>query len=536
MQPFVCALVVASLFGIVATASSQPSLAAAETTVLRPGLRVVTEVLGLVNGQPTFAGAINNVGQIAGSTGDKAFVWTRQRGYRIIARGDAPERLAGATDINDHGIVTGYRSECLPEAECSVRGFAWSAADGLQDLGSFLPFAINESGEMAGICADEDRACVMRAGVVLAVPNTANFDGSYASGINEQGDVIGSAAFEGDGNFPRGFVLNRNSGFRWQSPDDDPTLGNDINDGGIGVGDSAGGGVFWTAGGARRRLRTDSATEGTSPTAINSDGVVIGTGFLVEGGTGPLAYAVAWESPQSVGLPLPTPGQFAIAEDINDRRQMVGSVFLGAGVVHPVLWTLRYTLTVTTANAASRWGVGTRQRIAWTYTGDAPQFEIEISRNSGRTWDYLATVANAPGDSQDFIWTVTAPLTSAAKFRVTAIGDPGASDVNNADIKIVHERIEVLSPAAGAAVVFGSGATIFFKHTLGARAPIAIEVSVNNGATWRTIGETRTTGSRTASFSWLVDVPRSSRARVRIRALDGSRVSGMSGAFSVTVP
>jgi hypothetical protein len=55
-------------------------------------------------------------------------------------------------------------------------------------------------------------------------------------------------------------------------------------------------------------------------------------------------------------------------------------------------------------------------------------------------WTDLATVANEAGNSQSFTWTVSGPLTSTAKFRVTAVGDPGASDVNDADIRIATPR------------------------------------------------------------------------------------------------
>jgi hypothetical protein len=191
------------------------------------------------------------------------------------------------------------------------------------------------------------------------------------------------------------------------------------------------------------------------------------------------------------------------------------------------------SLHVTTPNTAARWGLNTRQRLAWTYEGDAPQFLIEISRDSGRTWDYLRTVANAPGGSQNFHWTVTGPLTSAAKLRVSAIGDPDATDVNDVDIRIAKATIEILSPRA-TSVAFASDLMVQYRHSLGARADIAIEVSGNNGQTWRSIAATKTNGSVTGSFRWNVDLPPTSRARVRVRALDGSGVAATSRAFTVS--
>ncbi len=191
-------------------------------------------------------------------------------------------------------------------------------------------------------------------------------------------------------------------------------------------------------------------------------------------------------------------------------------------------------LRILTPNAPSRWGLNTRQRLAWTYLGDSAQFLIEISRDSGRTWTDLATVANEPGNSQNFDWTVTGPLTSAAKFRVSAIGEPGATDVNDVDVRIAAATIEILFPTRTTSVAVGSSLTLHYRHSLGARAPVVIEVSSDNGNQWRTVAETMTTGSLTSSFRWIVDLLPTSHARVRVRAMDGSGAKATSSAFVIT--
>ena len=128
------------------------------------------------------------------------------------------------------------------------------------------------------------------------------------------------------------------------------------------------------------------------------------------------------------------------------------------------------------------------------------------------------------------------PLAYATRFRVTPIGDPDAADVNDANIRIARATIEMLRPTAETLVAVGTPLTIFYKHSLGARARVAIDISSNNGTTWRTVAEAETTGSTTSSFRWLVDLLPVSRARVRIRALDGSGARDVSRAFSVTAP
>ena len=164
----------------------------------------------------TDATAINNHGQIAGwaARDDQwvAFVWSSREGYRDITDRAFPR------DINDRGEVVGMLSVC-DEADCRMEGFLWSAEEGLQNLGSFLPFAINDSGDMAGVCEPQWQACVMRDGRVSAIAGP----GSEARGINARGEVVG--LFGDD----RGFHLSAEGQFT----DLGRAVASDINDHGV---------------------------------------------------------------------------------------------------------------------------------------------------------------------------------------------------------------------------------------------------------------------------------------------------------------
>jgi hypothetical protein len=191
-------------------------------------------------------------------------------------------------------------------------------------------------------------------------------------------------------------------------------------------------------------------------------------------------------------------------------------------------------VTIVTPNTPSRWGINTRQRLAWTYEGDAPQFQIDISRDGGDTWDFLSVVPNRVGGSQNFFWTVTGPSTPNAKLRVTAIGDEEATDVNDADVSIAPASIEILRPSGRMSVAFGRPLSIFLRHNLGARTLIAIDVSNDGGATWRrVVSGTRTNGSTTSSYPWVVDILPTTRGRLRIQAQDASGASAVSPLFTV---
>src|SRR4029079_9706251 len=94
-------------------------------------------------------------------------------------------------------------------------------------------------------------------------------------------------------------------------------------------------------------------------------------------------------------------------------------------------WVAAPTLRVETPNTRSDWGIGTTQRLAWVYAGAATDFDVEVSRDNGTTWEFLARVPNRAGMSQSFYWQVEGPATDSARFRVTAVGEELASDVND---------------------------------------------------------------------------------------------------------
>ncbi len=190
-------------------------------------------------------------------------------------------------------------------------------------------------------------------------------------------------------------------------------------------------------------------------------------------------------------------------------------------------------IRIETPNDPSRWGVNSRQRLAWTYAGTARDFQIDVTRDGGTTWEPVQNVPNRDGESQNFWWIVTGPSASAARLRVTAVGDAGATDVNDADIVIAPAAIEMLEPSRTTAIAYGRIETIFFKHNLGI-ANIAVDVSGDNGASWRTLASTVTRGATTSSFRWNVDVPPTRAARVRVRAVDGTGATATSAAFTVT--
>ena len=396
---------------------------------------------------------------------------------------------------------------------------------------------------MAGFCPTArftTKACVVRGGLLLEVPIPPPSPWSHADGINERGDVVGAANIERDGfDEARGFIFDAGGRLTWLGGDAGGfATSTDINDTGMVVGDDTRDAVFWERADRMVRLPpvVDNNLRSSVALALNNQGLIVGG--QTPRGTDPFfdrRLGVLWDPPRREGLSLGTLGFASIARDINDRGQIVGtSTVTHGGESHAVMWTLQTALHITTPNNSSRWGLGTTQRLAWTYEGDAPQLQIEISRDGGALWDSLAVVPKRSGGSQNFYWTVTGPATTNARLRVTAIGEETATDVNDANIRIAPATIEFVLPYRKSVVRLGTEFRVFWKHNLGARVPVAVDVSADGGTSWRTLAESKTKGSTTSSFRWVVDLLPTNRAQLRVRALDASGATGVSELFAVS--
>lgn len=97
------------------------------------------------------------------------------------------------------------------------------------------------------------------------------------------------------------------------------------------------------------------------------------------------------------------------------------------------------TVTVTSPNGGENWVPGTVQAITWTASDNVAvtRIDIDLSRDNGGTWESLSS-----GEANDgtFSWTVTSPLSTLARVRVTASDDGGnsANDASDVSFAIVN--------------------------------------------------------------------------------------------------
>jgi len=166
-------------------------------TVWSQGTLQPKDLGALPGGGYSSASAVNDAGQVAGSsnTGDSVvpFIWTSTGGLQSIPLlpGD---NCGQAFGINKDGHVAGYSSG--PD---DARAFLWVPSAGIQNLGC-LPGgsycrarAVNDSDEVAGTSATPagDHAVLWKAGNVSDLGTLPGDTSSEAIAINNAGDVVG---------------------------------------------------------------------------------------------------------------------------------------------------------------------------------------------------------------------------------------------------------------------------------------------------------------------------------------------------------
>lgn len=132
-------------------------------------------------------------------------------------------------------------------------------------------------------------------------------------------------------------------------------------------------------------------------------------------------------------------------------------------------------------NKPARWGIGSRQSIAWASgIAEAAALRIELSRDSGASW---ATLVPRLAYAQDFLWTVTGPATTSGLVRVTWLHGP-LSDTNDSMFVIEEPSLELSAPSSAAEWTCGAAVKVKWTTNLGLRDRVIVRLSTDGGATF----------------------------------------------------
>ena len=305
--------------------------------------------LGLLPGaDSSYAGGINDKGEVTGGSGNRVFLWKPQTGMQDLGT-PGGYFTAGGVAINENGqIAVGASQPTYPPFVGGVYRWQSGAYQNLAGLGGTYSsaYGIDAQGRVAGMAYTSTGGihAYRTTGNSMVDIDSLGGDYSLAYGINANGIVVGEA---------------RNSqqeyhAFVWSgsgSMQDLGTLGGtqsraqDISDSGIIVGDSSTANnssyrAFILQNGVMTNLGSLAAGSSYGQ-AVNNQGQVIGTfsdgqygyPYLWTSSTGMLALNSLMEPVTGAGWSLLS------ADDINNNGQIVGYGFHGSGGVRAFLLT-----------------------------------------------------------------------------------------------------------------------------------------------------------------------------------------------------
>ena len=287
------------------------------------------------------AWAINAAGQVVGSKfptdSNLAVLWTPGGGLQDL--GSLGGQYAGARGINDLGHVVGYS---FLAGNAPSHAFLWAPGIGMQDLGTLGGYssgasAINNAdqvvgsslaGPLGGPDALETRAFVWTPGHGMQSLGSldAEFRQTYATDINNSGQVVGFAWSRTDSRITRAFLWTASDGMKPLG-----TLGGSfsramaINDAGQVVGESTtSSGAYraflWTPNAGMRDLGALGTGVNSAAFAINESGEVAGESDI---GAGDTKHAFFWNTVDGMVDLFPFT-QMTGVFGINNRGQVAG--------------------------------------------------------------------------------------------------------------------------------------------------------------------------------------------------------------------
>ncbi len=163
--------------------------------------------------------------------------------------------------------------------------------------------------------------------------------------------------------------------------------------------------------------------------------------------------------------------------------------------------------------------------IRWSSGGVGGAVHIELSRDSGSTWEMLA--ANTENDGH-YRWKATAPASDQCRIRIRAADNPSLTSKSLFNFSIREPSIRIVQPAAGQALFLEQDFEILWT-TAGVAGDVRIEKSTDGGALWSELAVTANDGSHL----WHVEGPASTTCMIRVSSLSDPAVFGTTGVFEI---
>jgi hypothetical protein len=235
----------------------------------------------------------------------------------------------------------------------------------------------------------------------------------------------------------------------------------------------------------------------------------------------------------------PARENFGMAFDLANQKLILFGGYNGSVGCLGDTWALycpelpTQSLTLITPNGKEAWGVGTTRNITWTSNKITGNVKIELNRNypSG-SWEVL--FSSTPNDGIQ-PWTVSGPLSSSARIRITSLSNPLVSDISDSNFRItLPPALSLTSPNGGESWEIGSTRNILWDYS-GILGNVKIELNRNYpSGSWEVLFAST---SNDGNEPWRVTGPESTACRMRISSVSDPTISDVSNAnFAIISP
>lgn len=188
-------------------------------------------------------------------------------------------------------------------------------------------------------------------------------------------------------------------------------------------------------------------------------------------------------------------------------------------------------VSLTAPTGGEKWQVLKPREIRWTNTSNVDQVDLYYSVNGGSTWNLIES--NLAAATGKYDWRLPDQTTSTGFIK---IADSESSDevIDTNVTAFVISRLLLTSPVAEASWVAGDTKIIKWNSSSDISA-VALEYSVNSGATWNSINDSVNAAS--AQYSW--NIPNSlpnGQIFIKVNDFDNSELADTTNVITIISP
>jgi hypothetical protein len=225
--------------------------------------------------------------------------------------------------------------------------------------------------------------------------------------------------------------------------------------------------------------------------AVSGKDIYVGGYFINAGGIAEADYIAMWHGADWSALGSGMDNNVNTIAEARETIYTGGSFSIAGGKPSSCFGGWMIPLSLTSPNGGEIWAAGSLHDITWK--GTSGPVKLEYSTDDGSTW---TTIVSSTDNDGNYGWSVPNTPSSQCRVRISHAAD--GNPVDSSDAAFLIAGFQLTSPNGGESWNADSHQTIRW-NTIGSYADVRIDLSTNNGSTWRTLDWAAV---NTGSYTW----------------------------------